>query len=113
MGQKGSGIERFLAPSVSKIEEELESLRSEIEKLNEKLDKSNNAVARLEEENARLGEKIDKTNNGMSTESQVMINSINEMEKQDREEIDAIKRFMDVAQRRLVILEAKMKDLGN
>ncbi|MDE1765239.1 MAG: hypothetical protein KGI27_03075 [Thaumarchaeota archaeon] len=112
MGQKGSGIERFLAPSVSKIEEELGLLRDEIEKMNEKIDKTGSRLARLEEDHKRLMTKLDAPNGWLPTESQVLITSINEMEKQDRNEIDALKRFMDVAQRRIVILEAKMKELG-
>ena len=111
MGQKGSGIERFLAPSVSKIEEELGLLRSEVEKINEKIGTTSNRFAKLEEDHKRLMAKLDAPNGGLSNESQVLIASINEMEKQNRDEIDALKRFMDVAQRRLVILEAKMKEL--
>ncbi|MDE1763387.1 MAG: hypothetical protein KGH88_03970 [Thaumarchaeota archaeon] len=112
MGQKGSGIERFLAPSVSKIEEELGLLRSEIDKMNEKIDATNSRFAKLEGDHRRLMAKLDAPNGGLSNESQVLISSINEMEKQNRDEIDALKRFMDVAQRRVVILEAKMKELG-
>ncbi|MDE1830415.1 MAG: hypothetical protein KGI25_08840 [Thaumarchaeota archaeon] len=112
MGQKSSGFERFLAPSVSKIEEELGLIRAEINKMNEKIDETYNKVAKLEEGHKHLAARMDKSNDGLSTEYQVLINNINEMEKQDKDEIDALKRFMDVAQRRLTILEAKMKDLG-
>jgi hypothetical protein len=41
-----------------------------------------------------------------------LFDSISEMEKQNRDEIEVLKRTIDVAQRRLLTLEAKMKDLG-
>lgn len=112
MGQKGSGIERFLAPSVSKIGEELGFIREEIEKLSQKLGETNERIVVLEEEQKRLASKIDKEKTGLTTESKALIENINEMEHRDRDEIYALKRFMDVAQRRLVVLEAKMKELG-
>lgn|SRR5574337_850430 len=112
MGQKASGIERFLAPSLNKIEEELGLIHVEINTINAKMDEIGNRFTKLEDDHKRLTTRMDKENNGLATESQVLINSINEMEKQDRDEINALKRVMDVAQRRLVILEAKMKDLG-
>ncbi len=48
----------------------------------------------------------------MTTEAKVLFDSINEMERQNRDEVDVLKRTMDVSQRRLNTLEAKMKELG-
>lgn len=112
MGQKGSGIERFLAPSVSKIEEEVGSIHAEIDRVNEKMKETDNRITRLEDIYKHLAAKMDKSGEGLADESKVLINNITEMEKQDRVDIDDLKRIVDVAQRRLVILEAKMKELG-
>lgn len=112
MGQKGSGFERFLAPSVSKIEEEMATFHTEMAKMNQTMDETITRVLKLEQNQKRFEERIDTPNDKLTTESQVMINNLNEMEMRDRDEIDAIKRFMDIAQRRLTILEAKMKELG-
>ena len=112
MGQKPSGIERFLAPSLNKIEEELRSINAEINTVKVRMDKTDDRMTRLEEEQKRLTIKTDKTDDGMTTESKVLFDSVNEMEKQNRDEIDILKRAIDVAQRRLVVLEANMKELG-
>lgn len=112
MGQKVSGIERFLAPSLNKIEEELRSIHAEINVVKARMEETDNRLTKLEEGNRRLTTKMDKTDNELTTEAQVLFDSINEKGKQNRDEIDVLKRVMDVAQRRLVILEAKMKELG-
>ena len=112
MGEKASGIERFLAPSLNKIEEELRSIHAEINTVKTRMDESDNRITKLEEEYKRFTIKMDKADDGMTTESKVLFDSVSEMEKQNRDEIDVLKRTIDVAQRRLVTLEAKMKDLG-
>jgi predicted nucleic acid-binding Zn-ribbon protein len=112
MGQKGSGIERFLAPSLTKIEEELRSILVEINSVKSRIDETDQRLTKLEEEQNRFTIKLDKTDDGMTAESKVLFDSINEMERQNRGEIEVLKRAIDVAQRRLVILEDKMKDLG-
>jgi len=112
MVQKGSGIERFLAPSLSKIEEEVGSIRAEIDKVKARMDETDNRLAKLEQEYRHLEARTDKVDDGMTTQSKVLFDSVNEMERQDREEIEVLKRAIDVAQRRLVVLEAKMKELG-
>ncbi len=112
MGQKVSGIERFLAPSLSKIEEELTSIHAEINTVKTRMDETDNRLAKLEEDRKRLTTRMDKTDDGMTNESKVLFDSVNEMEKQNRDEIEVLKRAIDVAQRRLVILEANMKELG-
>lgn len=112
MGQKASGIERFLAPSLNKIEEELRSIHAEINTVTTRMDETSNRLTKLEEDHKRFIIKMDKTDDGMTTESKVLFDSINEMGKHNRDEIDVIKRAIDVAQRRLVILEANMKELG-
>jgi predicted nucleic acid-binding Zn-ribbon protein len=112
MGQKSSGIERFLAPSLNKIEEDMRSLHTEINAVKVRMDKSDDRLTKLEEDNIRFMTKIDKTDKGLTTEAQVLFDSINEREKQNRDEIEILKRVMDITQRRLVILEANMKELG-
>jgi chromosome segregation ATPase len=112
MGQKASGIERFLAPSLNKIEEELSSIHTEINAVKARMDKVDDRLTKLEEGYNRLITKIDKVDNGLTTEAQVLFDSINDREKQNRDEIDVLKRVIDVTQRRLVILEANMKELG-
>jgi Skp family chaperone for outer membrane proteins len=112
VGQKASGIERFLAPSLNKIEEELRSIHTEINAVKARMDKTDNRLTKLEDDHSRLITKMDKTDNGLTTEAQVLFDSINEREKQNRDEIEVLKRVMDVTQRRLVILEANMKELG-
>ena len=112
MGQKPSGIERFLAPSLNKIEEELRSINAEINTVKARMDETDNRMAKLEEEHKRLTIKTNKTDDGMTTESKVLFDSVNEIGKQNRDEIDVLKRAIDVAQRRLVVLEANMKELG-
>lgn len=112
MGQKGSGIERFLAPSLNKIEEELRSIHTEIIEIKSRMDKADNRWTKLEEDHVHLIAKIDKADNGLTTEAQVLFDSINEREKQNRDEIEVLQRILDVTQRRLVILEANMKELG-
>ncbi|HEX5457666.1 MAG TPA: hypothetical protein VFX64_04690, partial [Candidatus Nitrosotalea sp.] len=88
MGQKASGIERFLAPSLNKIEEELRSLHAEINTVKTRMDESDNRLAKLEEEHKRFTIKMDKTDDGMTTESKVLFDSVNEMGKHNRNEID-------------------------
>ena len=112
MGQKVSGIERFLAPSLNKIEEELTSIHAEINTVKTRMGEFDNRIIKLEEEYKHFTIKMDKTDNGMTTESKVLFDSVSEMEKQNRNEIDVLKRTIDVTQRRLVTLEAKMKELG-
>ncbi|MDE1831735.1 MAG: hypothetical protein KGI02_05115 [Thaumarchaeota archaeon] len=112
MGQKTSGIERFLAPSINKIEEELQSIHAEINTVKTRMDETDNRLVKLEEERKRLTTRMDRTDDGMTTESKVLFDSVNEMGKQNRDEIDVLKRAIDVAQRRLVVLEANMKELG-
>ena len=112
MGDKPSGIERFLAPSLNKIEEELRSIHAEINTVKTKLDENDHRMTKLEEEHKRLTVKMGKTDEGITTESKVLFDSVNEMERQNRDEIEILKRAIDVAQRRLVVLEANMKELG-
>ncbi len=112
MGQKPSGIERFLAPSLSKIEEEVRSIHAEIDTVKARMDETDKRLAKLEEGYKRLTDKTSKADNEMTAESKVLFDSVNEMEKQNRDEIDILKRAIDVAQRRLIVLEAKMKELG-
>jgi chromosome segregation ATPase len=112
MGQKVSGIEKLLAPSLNRIEEELQVIHAEMNTVKAKIDETVNRITKLEDDNRRLANRIDKISSGLPTEVQVSIDNINEMEKHDRDEIDVLKRGVDVAQRRLAILEAKMKELG-
>ena len=107
-----SGFGRFLAPSLDKIEDELIAIHAEISRANARMDETCNRLAKLEEDNKRLGARIDKNNDGMTTEAKVLFDSVNEMERQNRDDVDVLKRTMDVTQRRLSTLEAKMKDLG-
>ena len=69
-------------------------------------------MTKLEEDHARLASRVDRTDDGLTNEAKVLFDSINEMGKQNSNEIDVLKRVMDVAQRSLVILEANMKELG-
>lgn len=112
MGQKVSGIEKLLAPSLNRIEEELKDIHSEINTAKAKIDETGNRIAKLEEDNRRLANRIDNLGNGLPADVRVSIDNINDMEKHDRDEIDILKRGIDVAQRRLTVLEAKMKELG-
>lgn len=113
MGPKIPGMDRFRTSSSSdKLEEELVSLHAQIDIVNEKITETGNRMAKLEESNLRLAARIDKTDNGLTNEAKVLFDSINEMGKQNSNEIDVLKRVIDVAQRRLVILEANMKELG-
>ncbi|MGI0069335.1 MAG: hypothetical protein ACREAN_03655, partial [Nitrosopumilaceae archaeon] len=88
------------------------SIHAEINIVKARMDETDNRLTKLEEDHRRLTTRMDKTDNGLTTEPKILIDNINEMEKQNRDEIDVLKRVMDVAQRRLVILEAKMKELG-
>lgn len=112
MDKKVSGFGRFLAPSLDKIEEELSAIHAEVSTVNARMDETSNRLAKLEEENKRLAARIDKNDNGMTTEAKVLFDSVNEMERQNRDDVDVLKRTMDVTQRRLSTLEAKMKELG-
>lgn len=112
MGQKVSGIEKIIAPSLNRIEEELEAIHEEMNTVKAKLDETGNRITKTEEENRRLANRIDNIGSGLPTEVQVSIDNINEMERHDRDEIDVLKRGIDVTQRRLTVLEAKMKELG-
>lgn len=112
MDKKVSGFGRFLAPSLDKIEEELGAIHTKVNGVNARMEETLNRLEKLEEDHRRLAARIDKNDNGMTTEAKVLFDSINEMEGQNREEVDVLKRTMDVAQRRLVTLEAKMKELG-
>ncbi|MGI0046951.1 MAG: hypothetical protein ACREBB_07170 [Nitrosotalea sp.] len=112
MGQKASGIERFLAPSLNKIEEEVKSIHAEINAVKARMDETDNRMTKLEEDHRNLITRMDKSDDGMTNESKVLFDSVNDMGNQNRDEIDILKRAIDVAQRRLVVLEAKMKELG-
>ena len=112
MGPKIPGMDRFRAPSSNKVEEELISIHDQIDAVDKKIDDTRNRMAKLEEDNLRLAARIDKTDNGLTNEAKVLFDSINEMGKQNSNEIETLKRVIDVAQRRLVILEANMKELG-
>ena len=112
MGQKVSGIEKLLAPSLNRIEEELKEIHAEMNTAKAKIDETSNRIAKLEEDNKRLANRIDNLGNGLPADVRVSIDNINDMEKHDRDEIDVLKRGIDVAQRRLAVLEAKMKELG-
>jgi chromosome segregation ATPase len=112
MGEKVSGIGRFLTPSLNKIEEELRSIHAEINVVKARMDETDNRLTKLEEGHKHLTTIMDRADKELTTEAQVLFDSINEKEKQNRDEIDVLKRIMDVAQRRLVILEASMKELG-
>ncbi len=112
MGQKISGIEKFLAPSLNRIDEEIKLIHAEIETIKSKIEETDNRITMMDENNKRLTNKMDKVSSGLPTEIQVSIDNINEMERHDRDEIDVLKRGIDVAQRRIAVLESKMKELG-
>jgi len=112
VGQKVSGIERFLAPSLNKIEEELKAIHAEINLVKTRIDETNNRITKLEGDYIHIATKIDRADNGLTTEAKVLFDSITELEKRNRDEIDKLKRVIDIAQRKIVILESKMKDLG-
>jgi len=112
MGEKVSGIGRFLAPSLNKIEEELRSIHTEINLVKTRMDETDKRLTKLEDGQRHLTTIMDRSDKELTTEAKVLFDSINEKEKQNRDEIDVLKRVMDVAQRRLVILEANMKELG-
>ena len=112
MDKKVSGIGRFLAPSLNKIEEELSAIHTKVNGVNARMEETLNRLEKLEEDYKRLAARIDKNDNGMTIEAKVLFDSINEMERQNRDEVDVLKRTMDVTQRRLSTLESKMKELG-
>jgi predicted nucleic acid-binding Zn-ribbon protein len=112
VGPKMPGMDRFRSSSSNKAEEELASIHDEIDVVNKKIDEISNRVKKLEEDHIRLVTRLDKMDGGLINEAQVLFDSVNEMGKQNSNEIDILKRVMDVAQRRLVILEANMKELG-
>lgn len=112
MGQKVSGIEKLLAPSLNRIEEELKVIHAEMNTVKAKIDEISNSITKVEDDNRHLSNRIDNIGSGLPTDIRVSIDNINDMEKHDRDEIEALKRGVDVAQRRLVVLEAKMKELG-
>lgn len=105
-------MDRFRSSSSNKVEEELMSIHAEIDMINQKIGETGNRIQKLEEDHIRLASRIDKIDTGLTNEAKVLFDSINEMGKQNSNEIDVLKRVMDVAQRRLVILEANMKELG-
>jgi len=112
VGLKIPGMDGFRSSQPNKVEEELASIHSEIDMVNKKIDETSNRIQKLEEDHTRLAARMDKTDNGLTNEAKVLFDSINEMGKQNSNEIDVLKRIVDVAQRRLVILEANMKELG-
>lgn len=112
MGPKLPGMDRFRSSSTDKVDEELSSIRNEVAAVDKKIDETANRLTKLEQDLVRLTSKIEKTDDGLTTEAKVLFDSVNEMGKQNSTEIDVLKRMMDVAQRRLVILEASMKELG-
>lgn len=112
MGQKVSGIEKLLAPSLNRIEEELKAVHAEMNTVKARIDEVSNRITKVEDDNRHLSNRIDSIGSGLPTDVRVSIDNINDMEKHDREEIEALKRGVDVAQRRLTVLEAKMKELG-
>ena len=112
MGQKVSGIEKLLAPSLNRIEEELKVIHAEMNTVKAKIDEISNRITKVEDDNRHLSNRLDNIGNGLPTDVRVSIDNINDMEKHDRDEIEALKRGVDVAQRRLAVLEAKMKELG-
>jgi chromosome segregation ATPase len=112
MGQKVSGIEKLLAPSLNRIEEELKVIHDEMNTVKAKIDEISNRITKVEDDNRHLSNRLDNIGNGLPTDVRVSIDNINDMEKHDRDEIEALKRGVDVAQRRLAVLEAKMKELG-
>jgi predicted nucleic acid-binding Zn-ribbon protein len=112
MGQKVSGIEKLLAPSLNRIEEELKVIHAEMNTAKAKIDEISNSMTKVEDDNRHLSNRLDNIGSGLPTDVRVSIDNINDMEKHDRDEIEALKRGVDVAQRRLAVLEAKMKELG-
>ena len=112
MGPKIPGMDRFRSSPSNKIEEELMSIHTEIDAVNKKIDETSNRIQKLEEDHIHLATRLDKMDSGLTNEAKVLFDSINEMGKQNSSEIDVLKRVVDVAQRRLVILEANMKELG-
>lgn len=112
MDKKVPGIGRFLAPSLNKIEEDLSAIHTEINGVNARMEETLNRLEKLEENYRLLAARIDKNDDGMTTEAKVLFDSINEKEGQNRNEVDVLKRTMDVTQRRLSTLESKMKELG-
>lgn len=112
MSPKIPGIDRFRTPSSNKVDEELISIHAKIDEINKKIDETRERMAKLEEDHIRFATRIDKTDKELTNEAKVLFDSINEMGKQNSNEIDALKRFIDIAQRRLAILEASMKELG-
>ena len=112
MGQKVSGIEKLLAPSLNRIEKELKEIHVDMNTAKAKIEETANRITKVEEDNRRLANRIDNVGNGLPADVRVSIDNINDMEKHDRDEIDILKRGIDVAQRRLAVLEAKMKELG-
>jgi predicted nucleic acid-binding Zn-ribbon protein len=112
MGPKLPGMDRFRSSPPNKMEEDLVSIHDEIELLNKKIDENTTRMTKLEADCIHLASRIDKTDNGLTNEAKVLFDSVNDMVKQNSNEIDVLKRVMDVAQRRLVILEANMKELG-
>ena len=112
MGQKVSGIEKLLAPSLNRIEEELKVIHDEMNTVKAKIDEISNRITKVEDDNRHLSNRLDNIGNGLPTDVRVSIDNINDMEKHDRDEIETLKRGIDVAQRRLAVLEAKMKELG-
>ena len=112
MGQKVSGIEKLLAPSLNRIEEELKTVHAEMNTVKAKIEEISNRMTKVEDDNRHLSNRIDNIGSGLPTDVRVAIDNINDMEKHDRDEIETLKRGVDVAQRRLAVLEAKMKELG-
>ncbi len=112
MGQKTSGIERFLAPSLNKIVEEVGSIRADIDAIKARFDEADNRLKKLEEGQNRLATIVDKVNSGLSTEAQVLIGDMVDTGKQNRDGIEILNRAIHVIQRRLDVLESKMKELG-
>lgn len=112
MGQKVSGIEKLLAPSLNRIEEELKTVHAEMNTVKAKIEEISNRMTKAEDDNRHLSNRIDNIGSGLPTDVRVSIDNINDMEKHDRDEIETLKRSVDVAQRRLAVLEAKMKELG-
>ena len=112
MGPKLPGMDRFRSSSTEKVDEELLSIRNEVTSIGKKIDETLTRLTKLEQDFIRLVSKVEKTDDGMTTEAKVLFDSINEIGKQNTTEIDVLKRMMDVAQRRLVVLEASMKELG-
>ena len=90
MGSKTTGFERFLAPSINKIEDKLDLILGEIDSLKARMGETDNRFKELEGNYRRLESRVEKVSHALPPETEVLINNVGDIEMHERDEIEAL-----------------------